>query len=73
VEIKHPGAPTFTFVQTGMTDTDGRFVLRVPYATDGMPFQLVARTPWRVVVNGVTRDVRVSEQAVQDGTDVTIP
>ncbi len=73
VEIKHPGPPAFVFRQVGQADAAGRFTLQVPYATQDMPYGLVARSPWRVTFGGQTRDVQVPERAVQEGANVTIP
>lgn len=73
LELKHPGAPPFTFQQVSHADAAGTFALRVPYATADMPFALTARTPWHVLADGVSRDVAVPERAVQLGLDVTIP
>ncbi len=73
LDVKHPGAPAFAFVQVGRAGTDGRFALRVPYATQDMPFGLAARSLWRIQAAGVTQEVAVPERAVQTGADIVIP
>ena len=73
LDVKHPGAPAFAFVQVGRAGTDGRFALRVPYATQDMPFGLAARSLWRIQAGGVTQEVAVPERAVQTGADIVLP
>ncbi len=73
LEVKHPGAPPFLFQQAGRASPDGTFMLRVPYATQDMPFELTARTPWRLQIAGTLRELTVPERAVQMGSVVTIP
>jgi asparagine N-glycosylation enzyme membrane subunit Stt3 len=74
IEVKHPGAPAFSFTQAGDAAADGHYALRVPYATTGMPFGLVATSKWRVTVaGGAPGEVDVPESVVQQGLEVPVP
>lgn len=72
LRIKHPGAPAFAFQQVGRVAVDGSFALRVPYASEPMPFGITAGGPWRVQVGDRIAQVPVFERAVQVGADVPV-
>jgi len=72
LEAKHPGATAFTSQQVAIVAADGTFSLQVPYATEGMPYGLVAKTPWRVQVGEKMQEIQVPEAAVQTGAEVSL-
>lgn len=72
LEAKHPGAPPFTFQQLAIAAADGTFSLHVPYATEGMPYGLVAKTLWRVQIGEKMQEIQVTEAAVLTGAVILL-
>jgi dolichyl-diphosphooligosaccharide--protein glycosyltransferase len=71
LELHSPFGRRFEYVARASAGDDGVARLRVPYASDGRT-PVGARGPWLIRVNGATRRVRVSEDAVVHGETVVV-
>lgn len=50
----------------------GSFEFVVPYATQGTPYDTAPIGPYRLTIDGITRDVHVSEDDVMNGKTIWV-
>ncbi|MBI2870485.1 MAG: hypothetical protein HYY14_02115 [Candidatus Omnitrophica bacterium] len=60
----------FVWLEETTADAEGRFKVRVPYATRGTPYRTRPTGPYQVKIQDKTHLVEVTEQEVQTGTQI---
>lgn len=68
---------TFDYTQSTTSDSEGRYEFTVPYSTEGpipgeTQFDTAPAGPYTVSYENVTKEVRVSEEAVLNGGEVKV-
>lgn len=67
-----PRGRTGVFRASAVADARGRFVLRLPYATEGAPPALRTAPAYRVEADGIRTRVRIHEDAVREGREIDL-